>query len=133
MQRSIRRRAALLAAALIGAAPGLGGCVSTVAGVPRVGTDRANPYQHVGSLRSVGTGLPVYSTSTCANSAPAINPEAPESETISKAIIEQILAFKIVNKPETPNEVAAPACIPQEPFTFNGQTSQFPHVVYSEK
>ncbi|HEX5225124.1 MAG TPA: MlaD family protein [Solirubrobacteraceae bacterium] len=99
----------------------------------RLGTDRANPYKHIGGLQALSTGLPVYSTSTCANSAPAIDPEAPESETISKSIIEQILAFKVANKPESPNEVAAPPCIPQEPFTFNGQTSQFPHVVYSGK
>jgi len=97
----------------------------------RVGTNRSNPYQHSGELHAVLTGMPVYSTSTCANSAPAINPEAPESETISKSLIEQILAFNIVNRPETPNVVAAPPCFPASPFTFNGQTSQFPHVVYS--
>jgi phospholipid/cholesterol/gamma-HCH transport system substrate-binding protein len=99
----------------------------------RPGVNRSNPYQHVGGLHAVATGMPVYSTSTCADSAPSINPEAPESETISKTIIEQILAFQIVNKPETPNVVAAPPCIPSEPFTFNGQTSQFPHVVFSGK
>ncbi|HTW43131.1 MAG TPA: hypothetical protein VMD79_12525, partial [Solirubrobacteraceae bacterium] len=29
------------------------------------------------------------------------------------------------------NRVAAPVCIQQGPFDFNGQTSQFPHAVYS--
>ncbi|HMD58109.1 MAG TPA: MlaD family protein [Solirubrobacteraceae bacterium] len=101
----------------------------------RIGTDRANPYQHIGALHQLGGpgGLSVFSNSACANSAPSINPNGPESEAISKATIEQILEFKVANRPETPNAVAAPPCNQQAPFTFNGQTSQFPHVVYSGK
>ena len=30
-------------------------------------------------------------------------------------------------------EVAAPPCLQQGPFTFNGRTSQFPHVTYGGK
>src|SRR5271170_1722595 len=42
MQRAIRWRTALLAATIIGAsAAAVAGCVSTVAGLPRVGGDRA--------------------------------------------------------------------------------------------
>jgi hypothetical protein len=73
--------------------------------------------------------MPVFSTSTCADSAPSVNPNT-ESETVSKATIEQILAFKIANAPESPNGVAAPTCLPPDPFTFNGHTSQFPHVIF---
>ena len=47
-----------------------------------------------------------------------------------EAIIEQIIQFHVANKPESPNEVKAPACSQQGPFAFNGETSQFPHVVY---
>ena len=67
---------------------------------------------------------------------------------ISGELIEQIIRFKVANKPETPNgikpegntaapgrpnEVPAPACNQQGPYTFNGKTSQFPHVVYEGK
>jgi virulence factor Mce-like protein len=100
----------------------------------RIGTNRANPYQHPGALHQLGAGgLAVFSNSACANSAPSANPSGPESEAISKAIIEQILAFHVANAPESPNQVAAPACNQQAPFVFNGQVSQFPHVVYAGK
>jgi phospholipid/cholesterol/gamma-HCH transport system substrate-binding protein len=94
----------------------------------RIGTDRGNPYPHSGSGRSVASGLPVFNASTCADSAPAVS--GPPSETISESIIEQIIQFKVANKPGSANEVAAPPCLQQGPFTFNGQTSQFPHVTY---
>jgi phospholipid/cholesterol/gamma-HCH transport system substrate-binding protein len=97
----------------------------------RIGTDRGNPYQLAGAMRSLPSGLPVFSASSCANSAPSVNPKGPESETISRVILEQLVGFKVVNEPETPNKVAAPPCNQQGPSTFNGQSSQFPHVVYS--
>ncbi len=97
----------------------------------RPGVGRANPYPHQGASHLLGNGgLQVFESGSCSNSAPSINPKGPESEAVSKEIIEQILAFKIANKPEGFNEVAAPQCTQQGPFTFNGQTSQFPHVVY---
>ena len=94
----------------------------------RIGTDRANPYQHAGAYNSLASGLPVYSNSACANSAPAVS--GPTNETITEAIIEQIIQFHVANKPETPNEVQAPPCSQQGPFAFNGETSQFPHTVF---
>jgi len=97
----------------------------------RIGTDRGNPYALPGNMHALASGLPVFSSSTCANSAPAVS--GPANETISDSIIEQIIGFKVANKPEEPNNVAAPPCLQQGPFTFNGQSSQFPHVVYSGK
>ncbi len=97
----------------------------------RVGTDRANAYPQPGAYRSLSSGLSVFSSSACANSAPSVS--GPASETISESILELITKFKVANKPETENDVPAPGCNQQGPFTFNGQTSQFPHVVYSEK
>ncbi|HEY4427679.1 MAG TPA: MlaD family protein [Solirubrobacteraceae bacterium] len=94
----------------------------------RIGTDRSNPYFHTGALHSLPSGLPVYSSSSCSNSAPAVS--GPANETISESIIEQIIQFKAANAPEHPNEVPAPVCLQQGPFTFNGQTSQFPHVTF---
>ena len=94
----------------------------------RIGTNRGNPYPHSGFARSLPSGLPVFNAGTCANSAPSAS--GPPSETISESIIEQIIQFKVANKPGGPNEVATPPCLQQGPFTFNGQTSQFPHVTY---
>jgi phospholipid/cholesterol/gamma-HCH transport system substrate-binding protein len=98
----------------------------------RVGTNRANPYQQAGAYKSLASGLPVFSSSSCANSAPSVT--GPANETVSEATITLLQEFKIANKPESvTNEVAAPACNQQAPFTFNGQTSQFPHVIYGGK
>jgi phospholipid/cholesterol/gamma-HCH transport system substrate-binding protein len=97
----------------------------------RVGTDRANAYPQPGAYRSLASGLPVFSSSACANSAPSVS--GPANETISENILELITKFKVANQPGTANDVPAPPCNQQGPFTFNGQTSQFPHVVYSEK
>jgi phospholipid/cholesterol/gamma-HCH transport system substrate-binding protein len=97
----------------------------------RIGTDRGNAYPLPGTYRSLAGGLPVFSSGTCANSAPSV--AGPPNETISEETIQQLQSFKVANKPGGPNEVAAPPCIQQGPFTFNGHTSQFPHTVYEGK
>jgi phospholipid/cholesterol/gamma-HCH transport system substrate-binding protein len=98
----------------------------------RVGTNRANPYFHPGAFHALGNGgLQVFSGSACANSAPSVS--GPPNEAVSQSLIELITQFKVANTPETANVVAAPACSQQNPFTFNGQTSQFPHVTYGGK
>lgn len=95
----------------------------------RIGTNRANPYFQPGAFRALTNGgLKVFEGGACANSAPSVS--GPPNETISKALIEQLIQFHIANAPETANAVPAPACNQQGPFTFNGQTSQYPHVVY---
>lgn len=91
----------------------------------RIGTNRANAYPQPGTFNSLATGLPVFSSSSCANSAPSVS--GPPRETITQTIIEQLISLHIVNAPESANSVPAPACNQQGPFTFNGQTSQFPH------
>jgi phospholipid/cholesterol/gamma-HCH transport system substrate-binding protein len=95
----------------------------------RVGTNRANAYPKSGATLSLASGLPVFNSSTCSNSAPSVS--GPANETISEETIQQIIEFKVANKPKESNDVAAPPCNQQGPFAFNGQTSQFPHVVYS--
>jgi phospholipid/cholesterol/gamma-HCH transport system substrate-binding protein len=97
----------------------------------KIGTDRSNPYYHQGAFKSLASGLPVFSSSSCSNPVPTVS--GPANETISESIIEQIIQFKVANAPGHPNEVAAPPCIQQGPFTFNGQTSQFPHVTFGGK
>lgn len=98
----------------------------------RIGTNRANPYFQPGAFRALANGgLKVFEGGSCANSAPSVS--GPANETISKTLIEQLIQFHIANAPETPNAVSAPACNQQGPFTFNGQSSQYPHVTYSGK
>jgi virulence factor Mce-like protein len=96
----------------------------------RIGTDRANPYAKPGAFSALGSGLQAFSSSSCATSAPAVS--GPPNATVSQSIIEQLIELHIANAPESAtNTVPAPACLQQSPFTFNGQSSQFPHVVYS--
>jgi phospholipid/cholesterol/gamma-HCH transport system substrate-binding protein len=98
----------------------------------RVGTNRANPYFQPGAFRTLTNGgLQVFEGGACANSAPSVS--GPANETISQTLIEQLIQFHIANAPETPNAVPAPACNQQGLFTFNGQTGQYPHVVYGGK
>jgi virulence factor Mce-like protein len=94
----------------------------------KIGTSRTNPYFHSGAFRSLINGLPVFEAGSCANSAPAVNPGGPTSETVSKEILELMVHLKVANEPGKPNQVAAPTCVQQPPQTFNGHTSQFPHV-----
>jgi ABC-type transporter Mla subunit MlaD len=94
----------------------------------RIGTDRGNAYPLPGAYHSLASGLPVFSSSNCANSAPSVS--GPPNETATEEVIQQIQEFKVANKPGAPNGVAAPPCLQQGPFTFNGHTSQFPHTVY---
>jgi len=97
----------------------------------RIGTDRGNPYFKPGVFSSLASGLPVFNSSPCANSAPAVS--GPPNATVTQGLIEQLIELHVANTPETANAVPAPACLQQSPFTFNGQSSQFPHVVYGGK
>jgi len=110
-----------------------------------IGTYRGNPYFQPGAFNLLSSGLQVFNSGTCANSAPALT--GPANETVSENIIKALRGetFAVVNvkgevvqrptipplanrEPSQPNQVAAPACRQQEPFTFNGRTGQFPHV-----
>lgn len=95
----------------------------------RLGTNRANAYSHSGAFSLLAGGLPVFSMSNCADSAPTI--EGPANEFVPEELINELIAHKVANAPGgTSNTVPAPSCKQQEPFSFNGQTSQFPHVTY---
>jgi phospholipid/cholesterol/gamma-HCH transport system substrate-binding protein len=97
-----------------------------------VGTHRGNPYPKSGTFASVlGGGLQVFSAGNCGNPVPSVS--GPANATVSQTLIQQIIEFKVANAPETPNQVPAPTCSQQGAFTFNGHTSQFPHVVYEGK
>ncbi len=114
----------------------------------RIGTNRANAYRQPGAYRALGSGgLQVFSTANCSGSAPEITGEP--NATVSESIIDLLEGHSVVHapakperaatpatpttpakpaKPATPERnVAAPGCIQQGPFNFNGQISQFPH------
>jgi phospholipid/cholesterol/gamma-HCH transport system substrate-binding protein len=103
----------------------------------RTGTNRANAYPHSGIFSSLASGLPVFSSSACANSSPAVT--GPANETVSEELLKELTKppnageSPLANEPETANKVAAPGCTQQSPFTFNGETSEFPHAVYSSR
>ncbi len=101
----------------------------------KVETSRTNAYPLPGTYSQLASGLPVFQATNCTGPAPSIS--AAEGETPSTETAEQIKLiqqFKVANKPEsTTNEVAAPGCRQQGPFSYNGQTSQYPHVTYAEK
>jgi len=100
----------------------------------KVETGRSNAYPLPGTYNQLASGLPVFQATNCSGGAPSIS--AAPGETPTKEIEEQITqiqAFKVANVPETPNDVPAPGCRQQGPFSYNGQTSQFPHVTFPEK
>ena len=99
----------------------------------RVGTNRANPYFQPGAFHALGNGgLQVFSSSACANSAPSVS--GPPNEAVSQSLIELITPVQSRQRARKPPTTSRrPACNQQGPFTFNGQTSQFPHVTYGGK
>jgi phospholipid/cholesterol/gamma-HCH transport system substrate-binding protein len=115
----------------------------------RIGTNRANAYPQPGAFNSLASGLSVFSSASCANSAPSLS--GPPLGTITEATIEQLIGLEpgsrkkgapvenhvlfppVANNPESAsNAIPAPACNQQGPFTFNGETSQFPHATPSK-
>ncbi|MGA2454027.1 MAG: MlaD family protein [Solirubrobacteraceae bacterium] len=107
----------------------------------RIGTNRANAYPHSGVYGSLASGLPVFSSSACADSAPAVS--GPANETDTEELLQLLTSSgpplrnsgesPVANESGTANKIPAPGCTQQAPFTFNGETSQFPHPVYKEK
>jgi phospholipid/cholesterol/gamma-HCH transport system substrate-binding protein len=107
----------------------------------RIGTNRANAYPLPGTFSQLASGLPVFDSRACSDSAPSLSEEssetierssdaktAEEEATQFKEAIKLLLEYHVVNRPgSTSNEVAAPPCKQQGSFTFNGQTGQFPH------
>ncbi|HEY2767405.1 MAG TPA: MlaD family protein [Solirubrobacteraceae bacterium] len=113
----------------------------------RIGVNRANPYFQAGGLSQIaGNALPSFSTANCADSAPSIVEEeggAVSSTTIKQLIEDHVVngqleeqknakgevEHKVVKNPtSTANEVSAPPCLQQSPFTWEATSGQYPHV-----
>jgi phospholipid/cholesterol/gamma-HCH transport system substrate-binding protein len=118
----------------------------------RIGTNRGNAYPQPGAFRSLAGGLSVFSSASCANSGPSLS--GPPLGTVNEEVIEQLIGLTPGSRKEGPeghpgvanhalyppvannpaaasNEIPAPPCKQQGPFTFNGVTSQFPHATPS--
>jgi|RhiMetdeSRZDD1v2_1073273.scaffolds.fasta_scaffold08963_6 phospholipid/cholesterol/gamma-HCH transport system substrate-binding protein len=87
----------------------------------RLGSSRHNPYFQPGGYNNLKSGLEDFNTNLCGQGGfPTLGPaDANMSETLRS----NILAFFLNN-----GVTAAPPCKQQAPFTFSGETSQFPHV-----
>jgi phospholipid/cholesterol/gamma-HCH transport system substrate-binding protein len=122
----------------------------------RVPSNRPNPYTLPGHFDQIRSGLPAYETRHCGRDAlpsivntptqiasPAPLPDltlpvpvpvpVPDVENVVDGafrlpdqLFSDIIRFAFPNGP--PNEPPAPPCKQQAPFTFQGETSQFPHV-----
>jgi phospholipid/cholesterol/gamma-HCH transport system substrate-binding protein len=94
----------------------------------RIGTNRANPYTQPGAFSLLGAGgLQVFSSAGCADSAPSVS--GPANASVPQSLIEQLIADHVANAPESAaNSVPAPACVQQNPFVWEGVSSQYPHV-----
>jgi virulence factor Mce-like protein len=87
----------------------------------RLGSSRHNPYYLPGGLDKLRGGLEDFNTNLCGSSGfPNL---APPSPTFSETLRNNVLAY-FLNRGVT----TAPPCKQQAPFTFSGETTQYPHV-----
>ena len=64
----------------------------------RIGTNRANAYPLPGSARSLASGLSVFESGSCADSAPSI--KGPSGSTVTSRVIFGLVKFGVANLPE---------------------------------
>jgi phospholipid/cholesterol/gamma-HCH transport system substrate-binding protein len=87
----------------------------------RLGSSRHNPYYKPGALANLSAGLEDFNTNLCGSTGfPSLGPASP---TFSETLRANVLAYFLNN-----GVTVAPPCKQQGPFTFSGETSQFPHV-----
>ena len=92
----------------------------------RQGWSRGNPYYQSGAYNKLKSGLDVFNPSRCGTTGfPTLAPAGPN---LSEDLRNRILLY-FLNSGQT---TAAP-CHKQAPFTFNGQTTDYPHVTEDTK
>jgi phospholipid/cholesterol/gamma-HCH transport system substrate-binding protein len=122
----------------------------------RLGTNRPNPYAQPGATNKLRSGLEVYEDRHCGRAIPGIandasvipqvvpTPELPSvpgvplptptplptteqlQQLVPNELLDRINKFAFANAPA--GTVPAPACKKQAPYTFGGETTQYPHV-----
>jgi phospholipid/cholesterol/gamma-HCH transport system substrate-binding protein len=87
----------------------------------RLGSSRHNPYYAPGAYDKLRGGLEDFNTNLCGQGGfPTLAPPGPN---FSETLRNNVLAY-FLNRGVT----VAPPCKQQAPFTFSGETSQYPHV-----
>lgn len=94
----------------------------------RAGTNRPNPYMQPGAFDHLASGLPVFDNRSCGNGTPSlVNAVAPG---LPQPLVTLLAGAGILpNQGQAVLPIAAPPCHQQGPFSFEGLTSQYPHVV----
>jgi phospholipid/cholesterol/gamma-HCH transport system substrate-binding protein len=116
----------------------------------RLGTNRTNAYAKPGIFRKLSKGMPSFETRHCGRPVPGISNTLPPGVTSStplpiplppgttdqiNQVFQRIVPQSLLDNlqqfvlgPANDSRTAAPPCYPQGPFTFEGQTTQYPHV-----
>ncbi len=119
----------------------------------RIGTNRPNPYTKPGAFDGLRGGLEVYEDRHCGRAVPGITNDAsslvptvptpplpglpvpvptppPTTEALEALVPDELLdrinKFAFANAPA--GTVPAPPCKKQAPYTYGGETTQYPHV-----
>ena len=97
----------------------------------RIGTNRPNAYAKPGNFTQLSNGMPVFENRHCSAGVPSVTntPIAPLppilGDLVPDELLNNIITFAFGG---TNGGGAAPPCRSQGPYTFNGETSQYPHV-----
>jgi phospholipid/cholesterol/gamma-HCH transport system substrate-binding protein len=101
----------------------------------RIGSNRPNAYAKPGNFDQLRRGLPVFENRHCSSGVPTItNVPAPTplplpvpipTDLIPAQLLDQIIEFGFAGRPGS--QTAVP-CRLQGPYTFGGETTQYPHV-----
>jgi phospholipid/cholesterol/gamma-HCH transport system substrate-binding protein len=113
----------------------------------RIGTNRPNPYVKPGGTNLLRSGLEVYEDRHCGSPVPGVSnttnalvgtiptpplpgvpvPPLPTDEVLQALVPDELL--ERINKfAYASGAVPAPACKKQAPYTYGGETTQYPHV-----
>ncbi len=101
----------------------------------RIGSNRPNAYAKPGNFDQLRRGLPVFENRHCSSGVPTItNVPAPSTvplpvpiptDLIPAELLDRIIQFGFAGRPGA--QTAVP-CRLQGPYTFGGETTQYPHV-----
>ena len=101
----------------------------------RIGSNRPNAYAKPGNFDQLRRGLPVFENRHCSSGVPTVtNVPAPTpvplpvpipTDLIPAQLLDQIIEFGFAGRPGS--QTAVP-CRWQGPYTFGGETTQYPHV-----
>jgi phospholipid/cholesterol/gamma-HCH transport system substrate-binding protein len=101
----------------------------------RIGSNRPNAYAKPGNFDQLPRGLPVFENRHCSSGVPTItNVPAPTpvplpipipTDLIPTELLDRIIQFGFAGRPGS--QTAVP-CRLQGPYTFGGETTQYPHV-----